>query len=73
MLNCFASTDAFEEDVDHVLAQRAKELAGAAAVKVYVTREVEVTREELWRPLVSSLLYSEHDREGMRRRAVSGN
>ncbi|KAJ7251144.1 hypothetical protein B0H12DRAFT_649890 [Mycena haematopus] len=35
-LNCFSNADAFTEHVDHLQAQRARELAGLADVKVHV-------------------------------------
>ncbi|KAF8058745.1 hypothetical protein FPV67DRAFT_516163 [Lyophyllum atratum] len=58
-LSCFSSTAAFEDDVDYVQAQRAKELSGQSNVRVYVTESREIHREELWRGVVQSLLYGD--------------
>lgn len=59
-LNCFGSTDAFEEDVDYIQAQRSKELEGYSAIQVHVEQETEVHTEELWRDAVQVLLYGSH-------------
>jgi hypothetical protein len=69
-LNCFGSTDAFEDELDQIQIQRLKESAGIAGVKVVVTEERSVHREELWRAAVQEVLYG-NGNDGMRRRRGS--
>lgn len=63
-LNCFGSTDAFEEDVDQLQLQRALHLAGYSGIRVRVTEEKQVHTEELWRGAVQKMLYGGHLTEG---------
>ncbi|GLB37961.1 hypothetical protein LshimejAT787_0410120 [Lyophyllum shimeji] len=63
-LNCFGSTHAFEDDVDYMQAQRAKELTGDRDLRVFVTQTRAVYREEAWRGAVQTMLYGESGEEG---------
>ena len=56
-LNCFGSTDAFEDEVDYLQAQRSKELEGHSAIRIHVEQETVVYTEERWRDAVQVLLY----------------
>jgi hypothetical protein len=56
-LNCFGSTDAFEDEVDQLQVQRVKELVGQAGVRVFITQKREVHTEELWRDAIQEVLY----------------
>lgn len=56
-LNCFGSTDAFEDDIDYLQPQRAKELGSKEELRILVTRTVEIRIEESWRNAVQEVLY----------------
>ncbi|KAF9462376.1 hypothetical protein BDZ94DRAFT_725329 [Collybia nuda] len=64
-LNCFGSSDVFEDDVDQFQVQRALQLAGYSGVRVLVTEEKQVHSEELWRGVVQKMLYGSHSIEGV--------
>lgn len=57
-LNCMGSTDAFEEELDFILQQREKVLAGVAQeMKVEVTQDQAVFYEKKWRDAIQAILF----------------
>jgi hypothetical protein len=57
-LHCVGSTDAFEEELDFILQQREKDLAGVAQpIKVEVIQDQAVFYEKKWRDAIQSILF----------------
>ncbi|KAJ7478586.1 hypothetical protein B0H11DRAFT_1916587 [Mycena galericulata] len=64
VLNCFSSTDAFTEEVDHLQAQRARQLEGRGDMEVHVHEVISTEVEVPW--IVQKVV----NPEGLRRRAM---
>ncbi|EGO26368.1 hypothetical protein SERLADRAFT_414435 [Serpula lacrymans var. lacrymans S7.9] len=62
-LNCFDTSNAFEEDVGFGQTERYKDFNGCGGIEVVVTQTHEQFREELWRRPLQQLMYGQQPQE----------